>query len=90
MREDIVRTLTDAPDTCILIGAAHMPKDGQPRVYDNNTRVSLPRYLHYRLTGEYPPADVWLHPGGCRTVKCQNPNHRIPGPRLMKDHNEPA
>lgn len=86
----MVRTLTSAPDTCIVLGAAHVTTTGhQPRVRRGNQRVNLARYLHERVIGPVPEGLV-LVPGGCKTPGCQNPYHRVPSRRRTlpkrKDH----
>lgn len=81
MVEAMVRTLTSSPDTCIVLGAAHMTTtDFQPRVRRDGKRVNLSRYLHERVIGAIPDGLV-LVPGGCKTPGCQNPYHRVPSRR---------
>lgn len=75
--ENMVSTLTTAPDTCIILGAAHWPKTGQPRIRHDGHRVHLVRYLYETHTGQPLDPQIALLPGGCRTIGCQNPLHRI-------------
>lgn len=74
----MLASLNEDPDRCIVLGAAHWPQRGQPRVRDGaGRRIHLVRYLYERYTGEDLPIEIALLPGGCRTPGCQNPMHRI-------------
>jgi hypothetical protein len=96
--EEIVSTLTQRPDTCILLSAHLIPDTGAVRIRREGRRWALHRYLLYRLTGEPPDLSVALLPGGCKASGCYNPYHRIPSRRRTmspqakrqwrKDHKE--
>lgn len=78
--EEIVRVLTDSPDTCIVLHPTLYPPTGSIRIRRDGHRTHLIRYLHEQLHGSLDPS-IALLPGGCRTPGCHNPLHRIPSRR---------
>lgn len=72
--EQIVSTLTDAPDKCVVLA---LDMSAEPRITRDGVRWSLHRYLYARVTGVTLPKELCLLPGGCRTPRCLNPWHRV-------------
>lgn len=75
--EEMVKTLEEKPNACLLLNPTLVPLRGPVRVRRDGVRWSLHRYLLYRVTGEVPDPEIALLEGGCKTRGCQNPFHRI-------------
>lgn len=75
--EEMVSTLAEKPDACMILAPSLVPEHGPIRVRRGGVRWSLHRYLLYRVTGVEPDPSVALLSGGCTTIGCQNPFHRI-------------
>lgn len=70
----MVTHLEQNPGECITVNERFMGSTGQVRFYRDNINWTLPRYLHFRLTGARLPSSVYLR-RMCRTRHCQNPRH---------------
>ena len=70
----MVTTLEQDPGTCITVNRNLLGVRGEVRFHRDKQAWSLPRYLHWRLTGTRLPSSVYLRKM-CRTRHCQNPRH---------------
>lgn len=72
--EQIVSTLTQNPDRCVVMAPGMNP---YPRIVRDGRRWALHRYLYARFMGVDLPRTLALMPGGCPTRGCITPAHGI-------------
>lgn len=71
--ENMVRTLQEDPDLCLVLNPSMRPKTGMPRVHRDGRLVYLHRYLLARVSTGEPTRDCLL--AACPTPGCVNPFH---------------
>lgn len=71
MVDEMVYTLIDKPDACLVVHGV----EGIPRIKRNGKTVRLHRYLYFAATGTELSRSVCLQAGRCGGAGCLNPFH---------------